>query len=100
MKEHVGASFRPLRRDRLGLVVAEATDAGAHDHRGWRDAIDPTGVVSGAGDDVRVAVVKRPRRFADSGDAVWVEGNRIECADLGDVDRKPDLGGNCLRARA
>ena len=46
-------------RDLLGLVVADSpSDAGAHDHHGRRDAVDPAGVVAGARDDVHVRVAE------------------------------------------
>src|SRR5688572_7354086 len=58
VEQHVGPGRRPLRSDVLVLVVAEAVDAGAHDHGGRRHAVDPAGVVAGARYDVAVRIAE------------------------------------------
>ncbi len=55
-------------------------------------AIDPAGVMAGAGDDVAVAVAEPFRRVADGGDASLVEGRRVELADDLAVELHPEVG--------
>ena len=76
----------PFLRNVLGLVVRQPIDAGAHDHRGRRDAVDPAGVVPGAGDDVPVRIAEPFGRIAHGLDAILVERHRIEMADLLDLE--------------
>ena len=62
VKQHVCGLLGPIRRDLLGLVVAEAVHAGAHHHRGGIDAVDPAGVVARAAHDVAVGIAQPLRR--------------------------------------
>ena len=49
VQQHLGPGGGPFLADLLGLVVAQPVDAGAHHHRRRRHAVDPAGVVAGAG---------------------------------------------------
>jgi hypothetical protein len=48
VEHHVGSRRSPVLGDFLGLIMAQPTDAGAHDHRRGRDLVDPARVVPGA----------------------------------------------------
>ena len=98
LQQDIGAVRGPFLGDLLGLVVAEAVDAGTHDHGGRRDAVDPAGVVAGARDDVGVGEAEPLGGITHGLHAGHVEGHRIEMAHLVDGDIDIERLGNRIDA--
>jgi hypothetical protein len=90
----------PFRRDFLVLVMGQAVDAGAHDHRRRRDLVDPAGVVAGARDDVHVGIAQPLGGVADGLHAALVEGGRVELADDLGLENDTPISSQSFGARS
>src|SRR6185436_15292007 len=73
VEQNVGAGGRPFLLDVFVLVVAEPVDAWAHHHRRRRDAVDPAGVMAGAGNNIAVGVTEADGGIAHRLDATGIE---------------------------
>ena len=89
MEQHVRALGRPFLGNALGLVVAQAVHAGAHDHHRRRDPVDPASVVTSARDDVHMAVAQLFGCTAHHLYQLGVKRYRIEMPDRLDGNAQP-----------
>ena len=81
MEQHFCPSRAPLFRNVLRLIMAEPIHTRAHDHGGGGDAVDPAGVVAGAGDDIHVRMTETFGGIADGLHEGLVKGGRVELTD-------------------
>ena len=88
MKQHVAPSGSVGGSCVLNLSVADAVFARNENHAGGCDPGQITGVMSGAGDNIAVAVAESSSGGAHGGNACIIEGHRLISRDLDNIDAK------------